>query len=206
MKIAVLVGGIAYETQRRLLEGVMKYAEENNIRIFVFTCNGDIYRQSEYGIGEFQILFLPDLTQYDGIIFARDTIQNEQFAEEITRRILESGTPTVSIENHIPGMSVFHVDNREAMRDMVSHLIEMHGVRDICYLSGPEQNPESIERLKGAMEAAEEHGLTIGKDQIHYGDFWIDSGKQLAGQLAESGKKLPDALVCANDDMALGAY
>ncbi|MBD5530823.1 MAG: GGDEF domain-containing protein [Lachnospiraceae bacterium] len=206
MKIAVLVGGIAYETQRRLLEGVMKYAEENNIRIFVFTCNGDIYRQSEYGIGEFQILFLPDLTQYDGIIFARDTIQNEQFAKEITRRILESGTPTVSIENHIPGMSVFHVDNREAMRDMVSHLIEMHGVRDICYLSGPEQNPESIERLKGAMEAAEEHGLTIGKDQIHYGDFWIDSGKQLAGQLVESGKKLPDALVCANDDMALGAY
>lgn len=206
MKIAVLVGGIAYETQRRLLEGVMKYAEENNIRIFVFTCNGDIYRQSEYGIGEFQILFLPDLTQYDGIIFARDTIQNEQFAEEITRRILESGTPTVSIENHIPGMSVFYVDNREAMRDMVSHLIETHEVRDICYLSGPEQNPESIERLKGAMEAAGEHGLTIGKDQIHYGDFWIDSGKQLAEQLAESGKKLPDALVCANDDMALGAY
>lgn len=57
MKIAVLVGGIAYETQRRLLEGIVRYTDEENVKIFVFTCNGDIYRQAEYGIGEFQILF-----------------------------------------------------------------------------------------------------------------------------------------------------
>ncbi|MDE7131748.1 MAG: hypothetical protein K2O65_08115, partial [Lachnospiraceae bacterium] len=151
MKIAVFVGGIAYEAQSRLMEGIRKYADEENINIFVFTCNGDIYRQSEYGIGEFQILFLPDLTQYDGIIFARDTIQNEQFAAEITRKIIDSGTPVISIESHIPEMPTFYVDNREAMRDIVSHLIEVHGVRDICYLSGPEQNLESVERLEGAM-------------------------------------------------------
>lgn len=206
MKIAVLVGGIAYEAQRRLLEGVMKYADEENVNIFVFTCNGDIYRQSEYGIGEFQILFLPDLAQYDGIIFARDTIQNEQFAAEITQRILDSGTPAISIENHIPEMPVFYVDNREAMRDIVSHLIEVHEVRDICYLSGPAQNPESSERLKGVMDAVNEHGLTLDEDKIHYGDFWIDSGKMLVEHMMESGEKLPDALICANDDMALGAY
>lgn len=206
MKIAVLVGGIAYEAQTRLLEGIMKYADEENINIFVFTCNGDIYRQSEYGIGEFQILFLPDLAQYDGIIFARDTIQNEQFAAEITQRILDSGTPAISIENHIPEMPVFYVDNREAMRDIVSHLIEVHEVRDICYLSGPAQNPESSERLKGVMDAVNEHGLTLGEDKIHYGDFWIDSGKMLVERMMESGEKLPDALICANDDMALGAY
>lgn len=206
MKIAVLVGGIAYETQRRLLEGIMRYADEENIKIFVFTCNGDIYRQSEYGIGEFQILFLPDLAQYDGIIFARDTIQDEQFAAEITQRIRDSKTPVISIENHIPEMPVFHVDNREAMRDIVTHLIEVHGVRNICYLSGPKQNPESIERLRGVMDAIKEHDLILEEDKIHYGDFWIDSGKMLAGHLMELERKLPDALICANDDMALGAY
>lgn len=206
MKIAVLVGGIAYEAQTRLLEGIMKYADEENINIFVFTCNGDIYRQSEYGIGEFQILFLPDLTQYDGIIFARDTIQNEQFAAEITQRIKDSGTLVISIESHIPEMPVFYVDNREAMRDIVSHLIEVHKVRDICYLSGPEQNLESVERLNGVMDAVKEHGLTLREDKIYYGDFWVDSGKMYVERLMESGEKLPDALVCANDDMALGVY
>ena len=206
MKIAVLVGGIVYEVQNRLLEGIRKYADEENINIFVFTCNGDIYRQSEYGIGEFQILFLPDLTQYDGIIFARDTIQNEQFAAEITQRIVDSGTPVISIESHIPSMPVFYVDNREAMRDIVTHLIYTHGVSDLCYLSGPEQNLESVERLKGVMEAVKEYGLTLRKDWIHYGDFWVDSGKMLVEHLMKSGEKLPDALICANDDMAVGAY
>ena len=42
MKIAVLVGGIAYEAQSRLMEGIRKFADEENINIFVFTCNGDI--------------------------------------------------------------------------------------------------------------------------------------------------------------------
>ena len=206
MKIAVFVGGIAYEAQSRLMDGIRKYADEENINIFVFTCNGDIYRQSEYGIGEFQILFLPDLTQYDGIIFARDTIQNEQFAAEITQKIIDSGTPVISIESHIPEMSTFYVDNREAMRDIVNHLIEVHQVQNICYLSGPEQNLESAERLKGVMDATKEHGILLGKDKIHYGDFWVDSGKMLVAQLMESGEKLPDAVICANDDMALGVY
>lgn len=80
MRIAVLIGGIAYEVQKRLLEGIMKYAAERKITIDVFTCNGDMYRQSEYGAGEFQIYELPDLTRYDGVIFAKDTIQNEQCA------------------------------------------------------------------------------------------------------------------------------
>ncbi len=206
MKIAVLVGGIAYEMQKRLLRGIMKYADEQNISIYVFTCNGDIYRQSEYGMGEYQIFNLPDLTQYDGIIFVRDTIQNEKVADEITEKIRAAKTPAISIDNTVSGMSVFYVDNREAMREMVTHLIEVHGVKNICYLSGPRQNPESEERLKGAMEAANEHGLLLDENNIYYGNYWMDSGKRLVEQLTEDGRKLPEAIVYANDDMALGVY
>lgn len=51
MKIAVLVGGIAYEVQKRLLEGIIQYAKERRVTVDVYTCNGDMYRQSEYGAG-----------------------------------------------------------------------------------------------------------------------------------------------------------
>lgn len=206
MKIAVLIGGIAYEVQKRLLEGVVEYAKEQKIDIYVFTCNGDIYKQSEYGMGEFQIYSLPDLTRYDGILFARDTIQSEQHADALTERIRVSGTPVVSIESHIPGMPVLCVDNREAMRGMAAHLIEVHGVREICYLSGPKQNPESVERLQGVMDAAAEHGLMLDSEHIFCGNYWIDSGEALVRHLAEERKRLPEAIICANDDMALGAY
>lgn len=96
MRIAVLIGGIAYEVQKRLLEGIMKYARKRRITIDVFTCNGDMYGQSEYGAGEFQIYNLPELKRYDGVIFAKDTIQNEQCADEIAEKIRKAEIPAVS--------------------------------------------------------------------------------------------------------------
>ncbi|MBD5475007.1 MAG: GGDEF domain-containing protein [Lachnospiraceae bacterium] len=206
MRIAVLAGNITNYIQKRLLEGIVKYVEEKNISIDVFSCNGDMYEQSEYGIGELQIYNLPDLTQYDGIIYAKDMIHNVQIADELTQRIKDSGIPTVSIESYNSGMSVFYVDNREAMKMMVSHLIEVHGVKSICYLSGPKENQESIERLNGAIDAVREHGLMLDDDHIYYGNFMSDSGERLIGHLVKSGVSMPDAIICANDEMALGAY
>lgn len=77
----------------------------------------------------------------------------------------------VSIESEVCGMPVYRVDNREAMREMVSHLIEVHGVKDIRYLSGPKANRESAERLEGAKEAFEDHGLALKETDIFYGDY-----------------------------------
>ncbi|MCM1107085.1 MAG: GGDEF domain-containing protein [Blautia sp.] len=205
MKIAVLIGGIAHEVQKRLLEGVVEYAREQEIDIFAFICNGDIYRQSEYGIGEFQIYSLPDFSRFDGIVFVRDTIQSEQHAQAIAERITASGTPVVSIDSHTPGMPVLCVDNKKAMKGMLTHLIETHGAMDICYLSGPKQNPESSARLSGALEALEEHGISLPSERIVYGNYWIDSGEALVRTLVEEDR-LPDAIVCANDNMALGVY
>ncbi len=206
MKIAVFIGGIAYEIQKRLLEGIMKYAREEKISIHVFTANGDLYKQSEYGMGEFQIYQLPDLSRYDGIIFARDTIQNERYADDITGRIRRSGKPVVSIENPIDGMPVFYVDNREAMEEITTHLITMHGAKDFYYLSGPRENPESAERLKGVRDALKKYGMELDDKRIYYGNYWIDSGKRFAKELIRQGEYLHSAVICANDDMALGVY
>lgn len=149
MRIAVLIGGIAYEVQKRLLDGVMKYAEEQKITIYVFTCNGDMHRQSEYGAGEFQIYSLPELARYDGVIFAKDTIQSEQCSDEIT---------------------------------------------------------ESSERLSGMLDAIKEHGLDMPSENIYYGNYWVDSGEAFVTFLAERRKTMPEAIICANDDMAFGVY
>ncbi|MCM1037788.1 MAG: hypothetical protein NC434_00575 [Ruminococcus sp.] len=43
MRIAVLAGNIANYIQRRLLEGIVKYAETQSINIDVFSCHGDMY-------------------------------------------------------------------------------------------------------------------------------------------------------------------
>ena len=39
---------------------------------------------------------------------------------------------------------------------------------------------------------------------IYYGNFWIDSGIQIIDEMVSSGRKLPEAIICANDYMAIG--
>ena len=206
MKIAILIGGIAYEVQRRFLEGIMEYARKKDISIFVFTCNGDIYGQSEYGIGEYNIYHLPDLRSFDGIIYAKNTIQNEEIGNELTEIIRCSGTPVISIESEIEGMARFYVDNKKAIARMVSHLIKKHKVQRICYLSGPRQNTESRERLWGVKEGLEQQGIVLKEEDIHYGDYWVESGRRLIRHIMEEKKEIPEAIICANDDMAIGVY
>ena len=119
------------------LFSVAAYAEENGIDVFAFTCNGDMYKQSEYGLGEFQIFSLPDFNSYDGCIIVKDTIQNEEVLITVTERIRASKIPVVCIDSRIEGTSHFFVDNREAMRNVVEHFVTVHQVKDFCYLSGP---------------------------------------------------------------------
>lgn len=205
MKIAVLVNGIEHEAHRRLLKGMEQYANEKNISIFVFTCM-NIHKESEYGMGEVQIFSLPDYTQYDSIIIVGNPIRYSQFFSEIMQQIRDFKIPVVSIESKIEGMPVFYTDNRAAMWELVSHLIKVHKVKNICYLSGPKDSSESMDRLQGVMDAVREHGLAIDDDQIYYGNYLADSGSRLVEHLIESGKGLPEAIVCGNDFMAFGVY
>lgn len=206
MRIAVLLGGIAYESQMLLLSGITEYASKNNIDIFVFTCNGDNYRHTEYGIGEFQIYGLPVLEEYDGIIIAQNTIQDEAVAAGLMEKISQTPVPAVSIEAKLGGKCTFYVDNAKAMEDMISHLIERHNVGRIAYLSGPQGNQESNSRLEGVMNGLKKYGRVLEDKDITYGNYWIDSGARLIQKLCDSDTGLPDAVVCANDSMAIGVY
>lgn len=206
MRIAVLLGGIVYEVQRRLLEGIMECGRKRGVGIFVFTCNGDGYRQSEYGVGEFNIFRLPKLTDYDGIVLVRETIQSERVAREVTELARCSGVPAVSIETRVEGMPCFYIDNCKAMEQVIAHLADCHlqaGDR-VCCLSGPRQNRESTERLESVIRSLNVRGFQLCEEDIFYGDFWVESGRMVVRTLVEQKKKLPRAVICANDDMALG--
>jgi diguanylate cyclase (GGDEF)-like protein len=214
MKIAVLIGGIAYEAQRLFLEGIMSYAKDKAIQIFVFTCNGDFYQNSDYGVGEYNIFNLPELSSFDGIIYSKNTIQSEKMGTALTERIQKSGVNAISIEVKLTGMPRYYVDNQKAMTKMITHLVKKHHIKSLYYLSGPAQNHESGERLKGVLKSAARNGISLDEDHIFYGDYWVESGKEMVRQLLQQGKialsdqpnQYPAAIVCANDDMAVGVY
>lgn len=205
MNIAVLMGGLLYDSQRELLAGIADYAKEAGANVFVFTCGGDIYKVNNHNKGEFQIYSLPDFCSYDGIIIAPNTIQNIQVVKELEKKIRKLHIPTAVIDAEMQNFVNFVVDNEKAMYDMGEHIVKCHKCRKILYISGPKENQESNERKRGFLSCMEKNRLEKDKDFcIMYGNFWTDSGEKLLQKYIKQQKSVPEAVICANDYMAIG--
>lgn len=102
-------------------------------------------------------------------------------------------------------------DNRSGSREITTHLIEVHGHTDLAFLAGPPDSPDSGERFEGFCEALWQAGLPVPGEPAATGGFTEVGGRQavaalLAGERGSvGGGRAPRAIVCGNDEMAIGA-
>jgi LacI family transcriptional regulator len=99
-------------------------------------------------------------------------------------------------------LDVVAVDNAAGVRALAAHLIGTHGYRRMCYVAGPADSPDAQGRLTTFAEATSGHrGHRV--QSVLNGDFSEASGAAAARTLLAGGL-LPDAVACANDQMAIG--
>lgn len=78
-----------------------------------------------------------------------------------------------------------------------------HRHKDIAVVSGPTTSPDNVARLAGFMGELAQHGLDTAGVLTLPGDFSNQAGWDAAGVLLQQ-KRLPSAVFCANDEMAIG--
>ena len=95
------------------------------------------------------------------------------------------------------------VANESGAYQVTAHLVDMHGYTDICFIAGPADSPDSGRRLDGFQRATA--GLVSHRNEVlvYYGDFTTAGGRRVAERIIGAGR-VPRALVCANDQMAIG--
>ncbi len=200
-QILVMMCAINLDNQRKLLEGMIDGAKETDSNLYVFANYVSYKDKLEHIQGSYQIMRLPDFSQFDGVIFARNTIQYLPAAEYVTNAIHESGIAGVSIDLELPGMSSFCVSSYEAEFAMVEHFIEEHGAKEIIYVAGILERPEGKKRYLAYCDAMKKHGLPVKPENIYEGSFATEGGQEVAKKLLER-EKLPEFIICANDAMA----
>lgn len=92
------------------------------------------------------------------------------------------------------------VDNVAAIHELVDHLVEVHDHRDVAFVGGLVA-PDFVERFAAFQDAQRRHGLPVADAPF---DSTALTGARLAGvREAIASGPLPDALVCASDQLAL---
>lgn len=135
-------------------------------------------------------------SRVDGLVILGRTVPDEVIAA-----VVDSGVPVVLLARPaVAGADALHTDNRQAAVALGEHLAG-HGVRHARFLGSPEDSHDAAERWAGVHDALAAHGTGLQVTGCSYDE---EAGRRAAaGLLARADR--PDALVCANDEIALGA-
>ena len=138
--------------------------------------------------------------QVDGLLIGEGVVPSP-FLKRLAKRlpvVVIAGNPSERAAD------VVIADNRSGSAAIVTHLIDEHGRRRLYHVDGPSTAPDAMERRLALNElvAARPDCQLVGSYQ---GYFSVGSGVE-AGEklLAARRDALPDAVVCANDQMAIG--
>ena len=181
-------------------------AKKHDFDIVVFTTVGYFSSQNEYDAQERGMFGFAPIERLDGIIVAPDTYEIEGFREmlqgELARR---AKCPVISIRHLGDDYDCVYTDEDLALRPLLKHLLDHHRLKRIRFLAGYKGHPDSERRIQVYREEMAAHGLAVDEEKdITHGNMWLDCGPKAYEALFSDPENLPQAVVCANDYMAVG--
>ncbi|GAA4213491.1 LacI family DNA-binding transcriptional regulator [Actinocatenispora rupis] len=183
------IGNPVYLAMVREIQQVLRAA---GYRLVLHSTDADVDDELEVlrGLGQRYV---------DGLILCPLRVTSGHLAE-LTR----APVPVVVIGSVPDGQPVDSVraDSRTGVSLAVRHLYEQ-GRRRIGFVNGPVDTVPGAARDAGFRAALAEVGLAYEESRVEIGDFYVEGGARAADRLLARADV--DALLCANDLMAVGA-
>lgn len=203
-KIAVFASGWSGEYVHDVVDGICQKAFEQNMDVFAFVEFSIRVENNPTNIGECNILTLPDLSRFDGVIVLANSFNTKYETEYLCEQIEKYKLPAISIEYNLPGIPAVFTDNYSGMHELAEHVILHHGAKKILFIGGPENHEECRERISAVSDVAKANGVPFGPENIVYGDWSKDRAALVMDAWYEANGYLPDAVFGANDYSAMG--
>lgn len=184
-----------------LLSGMRKRITQEDAQLYVLASYDS---DAEFQKKEQEIFTLAKAEDYDGMLCAVNSVGNDTVMEKLIGDWKEHGKPVLSIDQQLPGASFIGVDNYHAFYELVEHMVKVHGYRTINYLGGPKEHEENRERFQAFTDCLAHYNIPVESDRVLHLNFVHSDGDLAYHIWKEKNMHLPDAVICANDNMAVG--
>jgi DNA-binding LacI/PurR family transcriptional regulator/two-component sensor histidine kinase len=111
--------------------------------------------------------------------------------------------PMVGLGVELRSMPSLVCEGREALRALLEHLVGRHGRRRFAYVAGSANNNDTAVRERVLREVLAEKGLSLDPRLLLRGDYRPEQAGAVVEEALDRGLSF-DAVVCANDEMAIG--
>lgn len=203
-RIAVITARADAGEQKEILLGISGAAMSAGADTVVFSNIYNHWVRDDMLNFENIIYALFDPGLFDGVIITAEAFMDISVLEDVIKSVRDYGITAVVIDGEIDGFMSVSSNDAGDMEQIAEHLISVHHFTDIDILAGKKDDPTSQRRISGCIRAFERHGTTIDPSKIHHGNYWTDSGEELAERYINGELPFPEAVICANDHMAYG--
>jgi LacI family transcriptional regulator len=217
-------GNIGDATRKRVLEAAeelnyhpnafarhLKKRKTQTIGVFISRFGGSFYEEILEGIHnlildtDYELLVCPESRstrrillhrQVDGAIVFDSKITSESLLKLAARRF-----PIVVLDRSAQSEFILPVllDNPQGVREAFAHLYDQ-GFRKMALVAGAIDSIDNTERIATFLGEAQQYQLDV---PVYQGNFTEISGYEAAKTILQSND-LPEAVFCANDQMAIG--
>ena len=213
--IGIMIGNYHSDHARRLVKHLYDLVEKEKLNAHFYLGTESSSFLTEFAMHsnryDYQYASLYGLSKYDrldALIVSVGTQSIYQGAVEV-RTFLDSlpDLPMILTETTEMPKKGAHLitDNYGGIRSIVEHLIKVHNLTKIAFLGGPRTgNVDGAERLAAYLDTMRENGLECEENLIRHGDY-SEHVDELVEELLDQNPAL-EAIVCANDEMAISAY
>ena len=190
--VGVIIPKVNSESVGRILSGISEVL--NREGYYAYLANSENSEEAEL-----RYLRALDARQVDGVIFIASAVSDEH-----REAIDDLGVPVVVLGQRAPGLTCVYFDDYHALYDLTQ------GICGTC------QHPAHLgvtlrdvavgqERYRGFVDAMLAEGIAFDDMVIERGAFSNESGREMAEKVLEEHPEV-DAMVCATDAIAAGAY
>jgi len=215
ISICVMIGDVSYDFSAELMKGILSRAEKEGVQLLYMMGMPRHAEPVEPG-SELKTAYHHNSIYDYAYLFGADAyilscgslsgFEGEGTYQKFLKRFDE--TPSVILQEHIeeaqPGKSCITVDNYSSFCQCIEHLILVHGCKDIAFLAGVKDHPDTKERMRAYSDTMRRYRLPVEESKIVYGDF-SEFSDALVIQLLDQNPGL-DAIAFCNDEMARGGY
>lgn len=202
--VAVCLTKIQDEVTYEFIDAFYQAVKGSDYRLLLFNSFSDLYHQNVYDEGAKSIYQLLNYDLVDAVIIKADTINDQQVIRDLIARAKERQIPVILLNMKAEGCYSIVPSYENVFSQLIEHVIKVHHKRKLYFLSGSMGESNSMLREKIFRETLRDCGIDPQTAKVAYGEYWYGPAERAVENWIQSGD-LPEAIICANDAMAVAA-
>lgn len=220
VRIGYITPRIADDNGQAIWRGLVEAAETFDVDLLCFA-GGEVGHPEDVArraVGERSaanvVYDLVDRERLDGLVIWGSSLGYYAGLEATQRFCLRyAPLPIVSIGVAMPGIPGIVLDSYGGIHAAITHLIAVHGRRRLVFIRGPATHREAQHRYRSYCDALAVHGIPLDPRLVSPPYLWVQadgtelrtSGAEAVRMFLDEREVQFDAIVAANDTLALGA-